>query len=151
VVQPFVVDTSILIQGYIEDVHTPQAQSLLYSALGAEPTPTLYVPEFCVLECTNILWKRALFHNKPTEEVTQTLLNLLAFPLVVHLLVDLLPRSLAGGIAHRLTICDAIRIALAEQLACPLITDDERQTNAALAVGLALKPITDFPAYTEQK
>jgi predicted nucleic acid-binding protein len=107
------------------------------------------VPEFCILECANILWKRVVFNNKPVAETYQALANLLAFPLAVHSSPELLSRALALGIDCQLAVYDSIYLALAERLACPLLTADERQAKAAESVGVALKPISDFAEFTE--
>jgi predicted nucleic acid-binding protein len=150
VVQPYVVDTSILIQGYIREVDTARVRSLLQGAITPEPTVTLHAPEFCILECANILWKRVIFHNKTVAETEQALANLLAFPLAVHSSPELLSRALTLGIDHQLAIYDSIYLALAERLACPLITADERQAKAAESIGVTLKPITDFAEFSNK-
>jgi predicted nucleic acid-binding protein len=151
VVQPFVIDTSILIQGFVREPNTAHVRSLLQETIIPEPTVALYVPEFCVLECANILWKRVVLYKKPIVETEQALGNLLAFPLVVRTSAEYLRRAFGIGVAHQLAIYDAIYLAFAERFACPLITADERQARAAQAVGVTLKPITDFPEFTEQQ
>ena len=150
-VQSFVVDTSILIQGFVRERDTARVRTLLHSTIAPEPTATVYVPEFCVVECANILWKRVVLYNRPVAEAEQGLGNLLTFPLVVRLSAEFLPRALAIGITHQLAVYDSIYLAFAERFACPLITVDERQARAAQAVGVTLKPITDFPEFTGQK
>jgi predicted nucleic acid-binding protein len=149
VVQPYVVDASVLIQGYIREVDTAHVRTLLRDAMTPEPTVTLHVPEFCILECANILWKRVVFQNKPVAETEQALANLLAFPMAVHSSPELLSRALTLGIGHQLAIYDSIYLALAEHLACPLITADERQAKVAEAIGVTLKPIADFAEFAE--
>lgn len=54
------------------------------------------------------------------------------------------PRALALGMTHHLPLYDSLYIALAERLACELITVDARQSQTAAASGIALKPVTDF-------
>jgi len=149
VVQPFVVDTSILIQGFVREADTARVRTLLQQTIIPEPTVAIYVPEFCVLECANILWKRVVLYKKPVVEAEQALGNLLAFPLLVRTSTEFLRRAFAIGIAHQLAIYDSIYLAFAERFACPLITVDERQARAAQAIGVTLKPITDFPEFTE--
>jgi hypothetical protein len=48
----YVVDTSIVIQHLITDVHTHHVD-MLFDALG--DTVMLYLPEFCLLECGSAL------------------------------------------------------------------------------------------------
>lgn len=52
--------------------------------------------------------------------------------------------ALQIGLVHQLAIYDSIYIALAEQFNCPLITADVKQEAAAKAIGVTIKPITDF-------
>jgi predicted nucleic acid-binding protein len=68
----------------------------------------------------------------------------LELPLVYHQATPLLTRALTLGLTHGLAIYDSLYIVLAQDLNCPLITVDQRQTQAALASGVSLKPITDF-------
>ncbi len=150
-VQSFIVDTSVLIQGFVRERDSARVRTLLRSTIEPEPTATIYVPEFCIVECANILWKRVVLYSRPVAEAEQGLGNLLTFPLVVRLSAEFLPRALAIGITHQLAIYDSVYLAFAERLDCPLITDDERQARGDHAVGVTLKPITDFPEFTEQK
>ena len=53
-VQQYVVDASVLIQAFVRDKDTPRVRTLLHSAFQQEPT-ILHVPEFCLLECANVL------------------------------------------------------------------------------------------------
>lgn len=69
------------------------------------------------------------------------LTDLIALPLRVVPVSELLPHALALGMTHHLPLYDS---ALAERLACELITVDARQGQTAAASGIALKPVTDF-------
>lgn len=56
----------------------------------------------------------------------------------------LLPRTLEIAQAQRITVYDAGFLVLAEKPTCPLITEGVKRAAAAIAMGLTLKPITDF-------
>ena len=56
----------------------------------------------------------------------------------------LLQRALEIGLQHQLVVYDSAYIALAERLSYPFITVDARQEQAARALGVTLKPISDF-------
>jgi predicted nucleic acid-binding protein len=144
VVQAFVVDPSVLIQGYIQDAQTAHVQSLLKGLTKDEPT-VLHVPEFCLLECTNILWKQVRFHGASVEDTRKALTRLNTTPLTVHPARTFLERALSIGLDHELAVYDSIYIALAETLHLPLITVDARQIAAAQKVSVVLKSVTDFP------
>ena len=147
-VQNFVVDASVLVQAFIRDQDTARVRTLLKGVFDADNPTVIHVPEFCLLECANILWKRAQFHSTPLDAVQRALNALLAIPLTVQPVITLLPRALAIGVNHHLTVYDALYVALAEALRCPLITVDQRQAGVATAAGVPLKPVTDFPPYS---
>jgi predicted nucleic acid-binding protein len=146
--QAWVIDPSVLIQGYIEDSETNRVQTLLSSVSG-ENAPELHIPEFCLVECANILWKQVRFHGASVDDARQALSNLAALPLTIHPVVDLLQSALTIGLSHQLPVYDALYIALAQTMRYPLITVDERQEKAAESIGVTLKPLTDFAEFAE--
>ncbi len=147
-VQNFIVDTSVLIQAFIRDQDTARARTLLRGVFDPNDPTVIHVPEFCLLECTNILWKRVRFQSSSLGAMQRALNALLATPLTVQPVITLLPRALTLGVSHNLAVYDALYIALAESLRYPLITVDQRQGNVAVAAGIILKPLTDFPPYS---
>ena len=143
-VQAFVIDASVLIQGYIQDTQTLYTLALL-RGLSNPATVALHTPEFCLLECTNILWKQVCFHGAAITSVKRALVRLEQTPLVVHPAKTLLSRALSIGLEHEVAVYDAIYIALAQMVSLPLITVDTRQSVAAQKMGITLKAISDFP------
>jgi predicted nucleic acid-binding protein len=137
----YVVDASIVVQRLIRDTYTEYVKALFK---GKTIFDTFYVPEFCILECTNVLWKQVRFHGLPQSEAEILTQNLAALPLTISPITGLLERALQIGLAHQLAVYDSVYIALAEKLKLPLITVDARQATAASALGLPLKPLTDF-------
>lgn len=109
----FVIDASVLIQAYVREPDSARVQTLLANLEKPEPDE-LNVPEFCLLECTNILWKHVRFHNMPVRTVQQALDAMSALPLEIYPVIELLPRALALGLEHQLAIYDLLYIALAE-------------------------------------
>lgn len=137
----YIVDTSVIIQHLVNERYTVNANTLLSEA---GKSITVFVPEFCLLECTNVLWKHVRFQGVPEEQAKQLVNALAALRVVVTPVIGLLPRALEIGLKHQLAVYDSIYIALAEELGHPLVTDDAHQEAAALAEGVTLKPITDF-------
>ena len=136
-----VVDASILGHYLDPDIYTAAVINLLSGlALGDQ----LYIPEFCLLECTNIIWKHVRFDGVPQTDAEIIITDLLQLPFQIVPVHPLLPRALQIGLSHQLAIYDSLYIALALELDCPLITVDNRQAQAASASGVVLKPITDF-------
>lgn len=76
----YVVDTTIVVQHLITDVHTPHVD-VLVDALGDRVM--LHLPEFCLLECGNVLWKRVRFHGMPQKDAEGLIETLIAFPFKV--------------------------------------------------------------------
>ncbi len=137
----YILDASILVQYVVADIHTTNVD-VLFEAVG--DTITTHIPEFCLLECTNVLWKQVRFNNVPPTTANRHTKDLQALDLVIAPIIGLLPRALEIGLKHQLAVYDSLYIALAEQLGYPLITDDSKQAKAATAEGITLKPITDF-------
>jgi predicted nucleic acid-binding protein len=138
----FVVDATVVIGHLIADPFTPQARALFRQL---NKTVILHIPEFCLVECANVLWKRVRFNDMQPAQAETLLKGLTGLPLITTSINPLLPRALQIGLKHQLAVYDSLYIALAESLDCPLITVDSRQETAATAEGIVIKPVTDFP------
>ncbi|MBZ0299490.1 MAG: type II toxin-antitoxin system VapC family toxin [Anaerolineae bacterium] len=143
----YVIDTTILMQGMLEETQTKRAQTLLYRATQPDDV-RLHVPEFTLIECANVLWKQVRFHDETIENALRMLNDLRAFPLQTYPATGLLPRALEVAVQTQLPVYDCVHVALAENLRVALITMDTRQADAAKTVGITLKSILDFPEYT---
>jgi predicted nucleic acid-binding protein len=137
----YIVDASVTIQFFIVEPHTEHARALFQ---GLTEEDEVIVPEFCLLECTNILWKKVRFQGMSEATANALVDDLIALPVTVVGSGDYLKRGLAIGLKHQLALYDSIYIALAEGLGYPLVTDDTKQAAAAQAEGITLKPLTDF-------
>lgn len=137
----YVIDASVVIQHLLNESHTANANAL-FDEVGQ--TITVYIPEFCLLECTNVLWKQVRFQGMPVSQADQMVTDLMALAMTLVPISNMLKRGLQIGLTHQLAVYDSLYIALAEALNYPLITVDERQSNAALAEGIELKPLSDF-------
>jgi predicted nucleic acid-binding protein len=141
----YVIDASIVIQRFIQDIHSNQVKILFN---GLKQSDELVVPEFCLLECSNIFWKHARFNGMPLSIIEFNIDDLIQLPLTIYSVTDLLKHGVQIGLRHQLATYDSIYIALAKKLKYPLITDDNKQSIAALAEGVIVKPITDFGGIT---
>lgn len=140
----YVLDTSALIQAYVEDAHTEHVKTLL-SQLEADSPPELHILDITLVESANVLWKRVfLFKTLDVELAQRTISNLLALPLIIHESQALISTALTLGLAHGLAVYDALYIALALDLNTALVTADSRQAQAAVEAGVSLKSLTDF-------
>jgi predicted nucleic acid-binding protein len=136
-----VVDASVIVEYLIDGLYTVNAEALFAQVTEGDD---LIVPEFCLLECTNVLWKQMRFHGMTIQQAEINLKDLRELPLRRAPLKALLSQALRIGAVHQLAIYDSAYIALAARYACPLLTLDQPQTRAGLAEGITLKPLTDF-------
>lgn len=137
----YIVDASVVVQELIDDTFTEYARTL-FAHLTA--TDILHVPEHCVIECANVLWKQVRFHGLAQSDAESLIGDLVGLPLNILPVTGLLKRALEIGLAHQLAVYDSVYIALAERLRFPLVTVDARQEAAAKRIGVTIKPITDF-------
>lgn len=137
----FIVDTSVVIQHFVSEAHTVNADALMEQA---GKTITVYLPEICLVECANVLWKHVRFHGVLQSEAEVLVRDIAELDVVVAPSAGLLSRAFIIGLKHQLAIYDSVYIALAEQLGYPLVTYDTKQAEAARAEGIILKPLTDF-------
>jgi len=137
----YLIDASIIVQELVADQYTQEVRRL-FAGLAEEDK--LYIPAICLVECANVLWKRVRFQSMLPGEAEILLQQLLELPFRVASAEDALPRALQIGLSHNLAVYDSLYIALAEYYKFPLITADTRQGAAAQAVGVTIKPITDF-------
>ncbi|MBI5669557.1 MAG: type II toxin-antitoxin system VapC family toxin [Chloroflexi bacterium] len=137
----YIVDASVVVETLVEGPHSSNARLLFHKLLRGD---VIVVPEFCLVECTNVLWKQVRFQNMPKPQAERLLSDLRALPLKRVPVKKLLPVALDIGLRHHLAVYDSIYIALALRSGYPLISLDHPQVAAAEAEGVVLKPLTDF-------
>ncbi|MDY6785634.1 MAG: type II toxin-antitoxin system VapC family toxin [Cyanobacteriota bacterium] len=137
----YVVDTSVVIQRLIVEKNTPQVRCLFAQM---NQGLVIVVPEFCLLECANVLWKQVRFQGMPQPTAEHLLVELLELPLQVMPVGQFMPRALQIGLAAQLAVYDSLYLALAENLNCALITVDQKQAEVTLSLQIPLKAIADF-------
>ena len=137
----YVVDTTIVMSYLTVNNYTSNASAFFNQVKAADQ---LFVPEFCLAECTNVLWKEARFGNLPVTTARTTLADLYKMPLIGVLIKPLLSQALDIGLRRQLSIYDSLFIVLAHKYQCPLLTVDQKQTDAALAEQIRIIPITNF-------
>ncbi len=137
----YIVDASVVIQYLITDTYTSNARTLFNTLTKNDK---IHVPEFCLLECTNVLWKQVRFSGMSASDADALVTDLNMLPLNIIPVQFILNRALEIGLQHQLAVYDSAYIALAERLSYPFITVDNRQQQAARAVGITLKLVTDF-------
>jgi predicted nucleic acid-binding protein len=137
----YIVDTSVLVQRVVREAHTSNVLAMLKQVKTPDE---LCVPEFCILECINVLWKQVIFNATVQADAEQLTTDLLKLSLRLLPTQPVYMDALKIGIRYKLAVYDSIYIALAKHLNYPLITVDQKQAAAAQQEQVILKPITDF-------
>jgi len=126
----FVLDASGIIEFLIPGPWTIDIRAFI-DKLTADDQ--VFVPEFCLLECTNVIWKHIRFNGMP-QAVAEDVLNVLqSMPLATVPSERLLLVALHMAFTNTLSVYDCVYIALARDLQCPLVSLDRMQRRAAQA------------------
>lgn len=141
--ESYVIDASVVIQAYVSDTYSQSALALFEGLLAADPIGLL-APEFCLLECANILWKRARFHGLTHTQLATSLDDLLSTPLTLLAAGPYLKRAVTIGLSYQLAVYDSIYLAICESTGHHFISVDQKQLAVATALGITVKPVTDF-------
>jgi predicted nucleic acid-binding protein len=118
----YVVDASVLVKWFLHE-KADRDRALALRDLHISGRSTIFIPQLALLEVLNAI----RFSPKADEEDGETALETLYD---LHLEtkptdVDLLRKANAIAWAYKITIYDALYVALAEQVGYPLITADE--------------------------
>ncbi len=104
----YIVDASVVAERLIRSAYTVNARALFDQALRGDQ---FQVPEICLVECTNVIWKEVRLRGMPIPSGIIALKNLRALPLRRLAVKRLLNPALALGVRNNLAIYDALYIA----------------------------------------
>jgi predicted nucleic acid-binding protein len=90
----YVVDASVVIQRLIRFTYTENARALFSQLADSDK---LVVPEFCLLECTNVLWKYVRFQGMGESTADSLVDDLIGLPITVYGSGDFLKRGLQSA------------------------------------------------------
>lgn len=107
-------------------LRTPAAASLEERLF--DPTQTLHVPHLIDVEVAQVLRRYTISGEADPERCRMALADLMGLPLTRYPHDFLLPR--VWELRNNLTAYDAVYVALAEALDAPLLTRDQRLSNA---------------------
>jgi len=137
----YIVDASVIMNYLILDEHTENAQAFFDSITEVD---NLLVPEFCLLECANVLWKHVRFHDMPQIIAENLVSDIFGLPLELSSIKPVLQAALQIGLRNELALYDSVYIAFALRTNTTLLTVDQKQGKAATREGAKLKHITEF-------
>jgi predicted nucleic acid-binding protein len=118
-----VLDASIVVKWYVEEVYSPSARRLL------ESDDELLGPDLLLMEVGNAFLKKLRLGEMRREIAEQALLDI---PEIVRLtsVNELTWRALTFALEHGRSIYDSYYVVLAMRESCALVTADERLYNA---------------------
>lgn len=119
----YVLDASVLVKWFLHKEEADRDRALALRELHISGRSIIFVPQLALLEVLNAI----RFAPKAKEEDGETALEALRD---LHLEIkppdyDVLRKSNAVAWAYKITIYDALYVALAEQMGYPFITADE--------------------------
>jgi predicted nucleic acid-binding protein len=113
----WIVDSSVAVKWYLDEVYSEAARSLVASELAA--------PSLLLVECANVFWRRCRIGDIKREEAQFAYETLAGAPLELHDLPgELGRRALQIGLSLNHPVYDCVYLALAERLGIPLVTAD---------------------------
>ena len=137
----YVVDASVIVKWFLHHQEADRDRALALRDLHISGRSTIYIPRLAVLEVLNAI----RFSSKADEEDGETALEALQD---LHLEikapdVNLLRKANAIAWAYKITIYEALYVALAEQVGYPLITADKTMIKK-LAGHSIVVPLQEF-------
>jgi predicted nucleic acid-binding protein len=119
----YVVDASVLVKWFLYQQEADRHRALALRELHVSGQSTIFVPQLALLEVMNAV----RFSPKAKEEDGEMALEALQDLHLETKLVDfdLMRKANAIAWAYKITIYDALYVALAERAGYPLITADE--------------------------
>lgn len=126
-----VIDASVLIKLYIDEVGSPEAEQ------AVKAVESLLAPDLLLPETANVLWKYARRGDISAEDAIQIVNDILQMPIQFTVSQHLIEPALRIAIETNRTVYDSLYVALAVQADTRLLTADERLANSLLATRYA--------------
>lgn len=127
-----IVDASVAIKLVVTETDSAQAHAL-FAHLIHDPKAAFHIPDFCFLECANILWKLVRRGVLSIGTAKTNLTRIRTLSLQVIPLTTLVDQALDIATTHDTSVYDAAYIAASCILDLPLITADEKLVNKIAA------------------
>ena len=125
-----VVDASVAVKWFSEEIHTDIAERLL--ARAHRGSLKLYAPDLLITEVANALWK-----GKHFDEARITASLQILFDAPIELVApdrELMVAAVSLMVSHNLTSYDALHVALASFLSIPLFTANPKDHDKVKAI-----------------
>ena len=119
------VDASVVVKWFVRDADTPAAFELVQRAVSGELD--LNAPDLCIAECGNAIWKLSEKGKALSRRQTRVAVDRLAsVPIRTTASKPLLVSAYHLAVRAKITVYDAIYVALAQALDTHVVTADRR-------------------------
>jgi predicted nucleic acid-binding protein len=121
----YVVDASIVVKLYVNEVHSSEANRFFSDGHD------LIAPDMMLAEFGNIIWKKVMLIGDLTQNEGRRIITAAqALPFDYYAANDLLADAFEIALATQRTVYDCLYVALAVSESCQFITDDRKLFNA---------------------
>lgn len=115
-----VVDASVAIKWYVDEVHTAEAEQLIDKRFE------LHAPELMLPEFGNILWKKCRNHDLDQSVARSAIASLRSQQITLHSNAALLGPAFHGAQETGQSVYDWTYLSLAISLDCKFVTADRK-------------------------
>lgn len=122
-----VIDASVLIKFYVPEILFDRAEDLFGKAEKREIL--LIAPDLIYPETGNILWKKHRLKELTAPEVDEIIESIESIPIRIEPSKPLLKLAVDLALVYKITVYDALYLAIAQIYESKLITADKRLTN----------------------
>jgi len=136
-----VVDASALAKLVVEEAGSAEVRRVMREAFTYGWS--INVPDIALAEALNVLWKhRALLQDLDENEFKEAVKDLLALwgRITVYKSYSLALKSIEIAVKYKITVYDALYLALSIATNSPLLTYDEELRKIAKDLGIAVAP-----------
>ncbi len=121
-----VIDANLLVRTIIVEDYSRDI--LVYVARFGQDVE-VFAPNWIILECANALRRAILAKRYPEPQAAQDIQDLFALAINYTPTEMLVPPAMTISIRYGISVYDAVYVALANQLNCPILTGDQRLVN----------------------
>lgn len=134
-----VVDASVMIKLYVDEIHTAEAEHL------ADARFELHAPELLLPEFGNILWKKCRNDDVDEDTAESIIESFLTRPIVLHSQRPFMMAAFSCAKLFGQAVYDWTYLSLAITLGCRFVTADRK-----FYLGLRNTPYTKYVVWVEK-
>lgn len=137
-----ILDASVAVKWFFEEEASDKAD-LLMNSVEKEQIEAL-VPEIFYSEFASSCWKKIRNKEAAISYGIRALESLTALPLKRYSVFELADVALVNALQYKISVYDALYVALAEVYVAPLVTADETLLKACRGRFDFIEPLSEF-------